>query len=220
MLRRRFLYVSLLVLSVTAFLVTWLADSPGKEPRAIRPEPRPLDDYRRQFRRPDGSLLSDAELRQLLQAKGIPYQETCPDGPNCSSGAATAVLAIPQVDFSTAGITAPRRDELRVAIATAVGGQLEAMRRINPELRLERIAVDSGMKLQLHFNKQFEQIAEDETKLNEFSEGLHSLGVAGLRGSVVYIEGQPLGLYLQKKDAERNQKARAESPENGGDNRR
>ncbi|HMV35662.1 MAG TPA: hypothetical protein PKD60_07205, partial [Turneriella sp.] len=146
--------------------------------------------------------------------------ETCPDGPNCSSGAATAVPAIPEVDFSTAGITAARRDELRVAIATAVGGQLEAMRRINPELRLERIAVDSGMKLQLHFNKQFEQIADDETKLNEFSEGLHSLGVAGLRGSVVYIEGQPLGLYLQKKDAERNQKARAESPENGGDNRR
>ncbi len=217
--RRRLLYVSLIILSVTALLVTWIAGL-EKEPRVTRPETKSLYFYRQQFRRSDGSLPADDELRQILQAKGIAYHEPCSAGQDCSSGAPAALPLIPEVDFSAAGLSAARQDELRVAITTTLSSAIDALRAINPELRLESVAVDSAMKLRLYFNKDFAQIADDETRLNDFSEGLHDLAMAGLRGSVIYIAGQPLGQYLQKKDAEQNQKARAESPDNGAEGRR
>ncbi|MFZ5630565.1 MAG: hypothetical protein ACOY5B_15640 [Spirochaetota bacterium] len=218
--RSKALVLGAVALLVVGSITWWLTNYSGAERQIRRPEPRPLASYREQFRRSDGLLPADAELRQILQAKGIPYQESCPAGQDCSAGGTTAVSAIPQVEFIATGISSAQRDELRTAIAAALGSQLDELRRNTPELRLERVAVDSGMKLQLYFNQQFVQVADDETRLNDFSEALHSLGLAGLRGSVVYIDGQPLGLYLQKKDAERNREARRQSPETSPDGRR
>lgn len=197
----------------------WLAQGRAAH-RVSRPEAKPLEFYRDQFRRADGSLPDDTELRQMLQAKGVPYQENCPPGQHCGKGVQGPVSALPEVEFPAGGFTSAQRDQLRAAIASVLGGQLDELRRITPDLRLERVAIDSGMKLQLYFNRQFAQIADDEMRLNDFSEGLHSLGSAGLRGSVFYIDGQPLGLYLQKRDAELNREARAQSPETNGESRR
>jgi hypothetical protein len=212
--------VGAISLFITISLVLWLTNYSRANPRPERLAPKSLEAYREQFRRSDGSLPTDAELRAILQAKGIPYVETCTGSKNCSSATPFALSQIPKIDFSATNLTSERREALQDAIATTLAHQLEAMRRISPDLGLERVAVDSGMKLHLYFNKEFQQIADEETMLSEFSEGLHGLGMAGLRGSVVYIAGQPLGVYLQKKDAERNQKARAESPEPGGEDRR
>lgn len=198
----------------------WLINYSATERHVSRPEARPLESYRWQFRRSDGSLPGDTELRQILQAKGVPYQETCPPGRDCAVAGTATVSAVPEVEFPATGFSSAQRDELRTAIAAALGSELDELRRAIPDLRLERLAVDSGLKLQLYFNRQFAQIADDETRLNDFSEGLHSLGGAGLRGSVLYIDGQPLGLYLQKKDAERNREAKAQSPETRGESRR
>jgi hypothetical protein len=218
--RRQSLVLATVALLVVGGVGLWLSNYSGTEPKERRQEAKMFESYREQFRRSDGSLPADPELRQILQAKGIPYQESCPAGQDCGGGGTAAVSAIPQVQFFATEISSAQRDELQMAIAAALSSQLDELRRNTPELRLESVAVDSGMKLQLYFSRHFAQVADDETRLNDFSEALHSLGLAGLRGSVVYIDGQPLGLYLQKKDAERNREARAQSPEISTEGRR
>jgi hypothetical protein len=217
--RNYWLYGGILLISAVTIAI-WLTNySPPKE-RLTPPEQRPLEAYREQFRRPDGSLPSDAELRQILEAKGIPYREACPEGAKCSTAEAVTVSVIPEPDLSAANVPATRRAALRAAILATLAGQLEALHQFSPELRLERVAVDSGMKLHLYFNSQFAQVADDETRLADFSAGLHSLGVEGLRGSVIYISGEPLGVYLQRRDAERDREARAQLPKAQGDGKR
>ncbi|GAB4423907.1 MAG: hypothetical protein OHK0011_04130 [Turneriella sp.] len=219
--RRKARALGAVALLVVAGISWWLTKYSGKESPVTRPAAKPLASFRDQFPRSDGSLPADAELRQILQAKGIPYsEEDCPVGQDCSTHGAPTVSSLPSVEFLAQGVSPAQRDALQTAIAAALGSQLEELRRNTPELRLERVAVDAGMKLQLHFNQHFAQVADDETRLNDFSEALHSLGLAGLRGSVVYIDGQPLGLYLQKKDAERNREARTLSPETSPEDRR
>lgn len=211
--------VGAISLFITILLLLWLTNYSRANPRPERLAPKSLEAYREQFRRPDGTPLSDDELRRILQAKGIAYHEACIPGQNCPAATTTVRAPIPDIEF--AGAIAPaRREDLRTAVMQVLGHQLEIMRQHRPELRLERIIIDSGMRLQLYFNADFAGIAEDESRLNDFSEGLHVLGTSGLRGSSLFIDGQPLGIYLQKKDAERDRAARAESPEIAGESRR
>ncbi len=197
----------------------WLTNYLGAGRASTRPAAKGLAEFREQFRRPDGAPLTDDELRQVLQAKGIAYNDACTPGQDCPAAVTAFRAPIPDIEF--AGAIAPaRREDLRAAVTQVLGHELEAMRQHNPELRLERIVIDSGMKLQLYFDAQFATIADDESRLNDFSEDLHVLGMSGLRGSALFIDGQPLGLYLRKKDAERDRAARAQSPEIAGESRR
>lgn len=199
------------LLAIAGILLLWFFFGAGGVPKPPAPKAAPLESYRRQFARPDGSLPDDAELMALLNAKGIPFQApaTC-TGNNCAP-AAPLVHTLPAVEFRTNKLSAMRREELSILIRQILARELENLRAQAPDLRLERIAVSESMKLELYFNREFSRIADDEAQLFDFSERLHDLGSTELRGTNFFIEGKPLGVYLKAKDAERNREASAVS---------
>lgn len=213
-----------LAVFLAGLLAWWLATthSPPEAPSRPKISARPLASYRAEFRRADGSLPDDAALAQILQAKGIPYTEAelCPAGQTCGNARSVPPVALPEIEFSAANLNPEQKRQMREGLLAVLPTQLEEARRLSPEIRLDRIVVDTGLKLQLHFNREFTSVADDESKLNDFSEGLHSLGASGLRGTTIYIAGQPLGAYLKERDAVRDREARLSSPAPATDGRR
>lgn len=201
---------------VAGIVLLWFFFAAGDAKKHSTRVALPLDSYRQQFARPDGSLPDDAELVAILHAKGIPFQvpAAC-TGSDCTA-TAPLVHTLPEVEFRTNTISTARREELKSLIQQVLARELESLRAQVPELRLQRIVISETMKLELYFNREFARIADDETQLSDFSERLHDLGNTELRGSNFFIEGQPLGLYLKTRDAERNKEAGA-SVKGGGE---
>lgn len=195
--------------TVTALLIAWILPMPRPANRTAKPAAQSLDRLRPQFPRADGSLRTHEELVAVLQAKGIPYL----DPAQCLQGAACGVpggqshapaAPIPEIRFEDARLSEEAQEKIRLAVADVLPAQIENARRIAAGLRLISVSVDSRSRLNLYFNRDFSAVADDETALNDFSESLHSLGLSGLKGSVLYIDGEPLGAYLRRKDEARN----------------
>ncbi|MCX7633804.1 MAG: hypothetical protein N2Z22_10780 [Turneriella sp.] len=176
-------------------------------------QPRTLESYREEFRKPDGSLPTDAELEAILIAKGIPYvQQVACSAKACENNKNANRAALPKVEFQSQSIPPSEQPLLQEKIHALLSHQIEQLRAHAPQLSLEKIVVDNRLKLLLYFNQDFSVIADEETLLNDFSESLHALGDTPLRGSAFFIKGIPLGEYLKKRDAERDREAREASP--------
>lgn len=202
--------------------VWWLTNYSDKRSPIVRPQPRTLESYRQEFRQPDGRLPNDMELRNILTAKGVPFVElpVCSDGQKCQSSDSSAVVpGLPEIEYRGQGLSSSQREILLSAIRDNLGRQLSELRQRAAELHLERIIVDERMKLQLHFSQEFGEIAADEGLLNDFSESLHDLGAAGLRGATLFIAGKPLGEYMRTLDLQRNREARGNSQDGGANDR-
>ncbi len=199
-----------------AALVIWISlrGEGDREPARRVQALRTLESLRAEFKRADGSLPDDTELVRILQAKGIPFA----DKPIARQQSPSAQL--PAIQFATTKLGAAEREQIHESVQAVLPAQLEDMRQLSADIALLRIEVDTSLRLQLHFNSAFRKVADDESRLTDFSESLNSLGNTALRGSAIYIDGQPLGIYLRDRDAARNREAKDSSPSTPADARR
>jgi hypothetical protein len=207
------------ILSIFAFLFAGWYFLIREESSHDRPAPKnlakPLESYRSEFKRPDGSLPSDAQLEEALRAKGIPYQaaSSCEPGKVCPGLTSKSLAHIPEIEFQNSGLSLLQKNEVRNTLADVLSAQMAELYRVEPNVKLRRIVVDSRKFVQLHFNKDFMTIAREENRLNDFSEGLNSAGLAGLKGLNIYIDGKTLGEVMQEIDQRNNEDASSREQE-------
>lgn len=181
-----------------------------------RAQTRNLESYRSEFPQSDGSLPSDEALRNILRAKGIPFTES----QNANSASANprreAMTAnLPTIEFLFPRLAFGEREKIREGVRTHLPGILDILQSAAPGLAIQRLTVDSAYKIGIYFTKEFQEIASDESRLTQFSESLAVLGGAGLKGQAIFIEGEPLGVYMQKLDKKRDEEAAKNSPRTG-----
>lgn len=187
-------------------------EEPAGSTRRVAPQAKSLSGYRKEFPKSDGTLRSDEELAAVLMAKGIPFTIA---GAAETTVKPTAGL-LPPIQYESTRLTSEQKEQIEQSVLDILPAQLESLRQVSADIALGRLVVTTKLKLELHFNTAFARIAEDETRLTDFSESLHSLGSTALKGNTIFIDGQPLGVYLSERDRMRDREARATQPASTG----
>lgn len=205
------------VAALALVISLWIrTEKPAGSTRRIAPQAKSLSAYRPEFPRGDGTLRNDEELAAVLTAKGIPF--TIAGAAETAAKPATGLL--PPIQYESARLTSEQKEQIEQSVQDVLPAQLESLRQVSADIALGRLVVTAKLKLELHFNTAFARIADDETRLTDFSESLHSLGSTVLKGNTIFIDGQPLGVYLSGRDRARDNEAKAASPAVAGDSRR
>lgn len=174
---------------------------------------RNLESYRSEFPQADGSLPSDEALRNILRAKGIPFTEKQnADSTSADPRRATMTASLPTIEFLLPRTDFGEEEKIREGVSAHLPGILEMLQRAAPGLAIQRLTVDNARKIGIYFTKEFQEIASDEGRLTQFSESLAILESAGLKGQAIFIEGEPLGVYMQELDKKRDEEAAKNSP--------
>lgn len=198
------------------FWLFWPREKATRTPERNAIRAKPLASYRKDFPRSDGTLRGDEELAAVLTAKGIPFTADN----SAEKGLRSSAGLLPPVQYESARLTNTEKEQIELILSDVLPAQLDQLRATVHDLELGRLVVNTQLKLELHFNAAFTRIADDESRLTDFSESLHSLGSTALKGNTIYIDGKPLGVYLHERDRVRDNEAKAASPAAAGDGRR
>lgn len=205
------------IAALALLLSLWIRnEEPAGNARRISPRAKALSSYRKDFPRGDGTLRSDEELAAVLTAKGVPFTVAG----TAETTVKPAAGLLPPIQYESTQLTSEQKEQIEQSVLDILPAQLESLRQVSADITLGRLVVTAKLKLELHFSAAFARIADDETRLNDFSESLHSLGSTALKGNTIFIDGQPLGVYLSERDRVRDREAKAASPVTTGDGKR
>ncbi len=200
--KKTFLFLLSLVGAIVFFTYFFISKGDGDIPPQNL---RSLQSYHAEFRRADGSPYSDAELTEILLAKGIPFKAEPVSLPNKVSSNFGLV-------FLTREFTLQQQQEINQKFNEILTVNFET-KKIPPN-SLQKAFITQDLKMQLFFTEEFKAVAGDESRLTDFNQSLHEMGFWGLKGVEIFIAERPLGEYLKELDAKRDAEAAASTPQN------